>query len=122
MEASGQLHASAVYPRAENLQYPMIRMLSGPQSRSGRGGEERKNSSSCRVSNNGRPARSIVTILSELPQLLHSRLTIFFRKKCSYYDSRVLNYTLNNDELQKCCRLNMRPLINYIYIFLSLCF
>jgi hypothetical protein len=45
--------------------YPLERRLREPQSRSGRGGEE-KNPCHCRDSNLGRPARSLVTILTEL--------------------------------------------------------
>jgi len=42
----------------------------GPQSRSGRSGEEKK-LWSCRESNHGRPANSLVTILTELFRLLY---------------------------------------------------
>jgi hypothetical protein len=45
MEVSGQLHAPAVLPSGEETLIPMDRRLGGPQSRSGRGGEE-KNSQS----------------------------------------------------------------------------
>jgi hypothetical protein len=41
MEVSGQLHASAALPPGKNLWYPLDRRLSGHQSRSGRGGEEK---------------------------------------------------------------------------------
>jgi hypothetical protein len=41
MEVSGRLHASASLPTGEDPWYPLDRRLGGPQSRSGRGGEER---------------------------------------------------------------------------------
>jgi hypothetical protein len=56
MEVSGQRHASAALP-----QVPLARRLGGPQSRSGRGGEE-KNDSPCRESKPRRPARNLVSI------------------------------------------------------------
>jgi hypothetical protein len=45
MEVSGQLHAPAALPPGNEPPVPIYRKLSGPQSRSGRGGEE-KNSQS----------------------------------------------------------------------------
>jgi len=43
MEESGQLHASrSFYARGKSLRYPLDRMLGGPQSLSGCGGEEEK--------------------------------------------------------------------------------
>jgi hypothetical protein len=41
MEVSGQLHAPPLYPRGKSLRYLLDRRLGGPQSRSGRGGEEK---------------------------------------------------------------------------------
>jgi len=41
-EVSGQLHASAALPMGKESLYPLSRWLGGPQSRSGRGGEEEK--------------------------------------------------------------------------------
>jgi hypothetical protein len=41
MELSGQLHAPAALSPLKELQYPLDRMLGGPQSRSGRGGEKK---------------------------------------------------------------------------------
>jgi hypothetical protein len=40
MEVDGQLHASAALPQRKKPRYPLDRRLVGPQSRSGRGGEE----------------------------------------------------------------------------------
>jgi hypothetical protein len=42
MEASGQLHAPAALPPAKDPSYLLDRRLSGPQSRSGRGGKKKK--------------------------------------------------------------------------------
>jgi hypothetical protein len=41
MEVSGQLHGPATLPSGKKLRYPLDRRLGGPQSRSGRGGEEK---------------------------------------------------------------------------------
>jgi hypothetical protein len=38
---SGQLHAPAALPTGKSSWYPLDRRLGGPQSRSGRGGEEK---------------------------------------------------------------------------------
>jgi hypothetical protein len=51
-----------------NPRYTSNRRLSGPQSRSGRGGEE-KNSSPSRESNLEHSARSIITTLTELSKV-----------------------------------------------------
>jgi hypothetical protein len=41
MEVSGQVHASATLPQGNSPWYALDRSLGGPQSRSGRGGEEK---------------------------------------------------------------------------------
>jgi hypothetical protein len=41
MEVSGQLHAPATVPPGKEPLEPLDRRLGGPQSRSGRGGEEK---------------------------------------------------------------------------------
>jgi hypothetical protein len=41
MEVSGQFHAPAALPPEKSPWYPLDRRLGGPQSRSGRGGEEK---------------------------------------------------------------------------------
>jgi len=41
MEVSCQLHDPPLYPQRKSTWYPLDRRLSGPQSSSGRGGEER---------------------------------------------------------------------------------
>jgi hypothetical protein len=50
-----------LYPR-----YPMYRRTSGSRSRSGRGGQDNKNSYLCRELNLGHPACSLVTVLTEI--------------------------------------------------------
>jgi hypothetical protein len=60
MDVSGQLHALAVLSPGKGTRYSFDRRLSGPQSRSGRGGEGKK-PCPCRESIPGRPARSLVT-------------------------------------------------------------
>jgi hypothetical protein len=42
VEVSGQLHASVALPPAKEPQFPFSRRPGGPQSRSGRCGEEKK--------------------------------------------------------------------------------
>jgi len=41
MEVNGQLHFPAALPTEKEPQYPLYSRLGGPQSRSGRGGEEK---------------------------------------------------------------------------------
>jgi len=41
MEVSDELHASAALPEGKSPWYSLDRRLGGPQSRSGRGGEEK---------------------------------------------------------------------------------
>jgi hypothetical protein len=41
MEVSGQLHAPAAFLKEKSSWYPLDKRLGGPQSRSGRGGEEK---------------------------------------------------------------------------------
>jgi hypothetical protein len=41
MEVSGQIHTPAALPPRKEPWYPLDRRLGGPQSRSGRGGEEK---------------------------------------------------------------------------------
>jgi hypothetical protein len=56
MEVSGQLHALADLPPGKEPRHPFDRRVDGPQSRSGRCGEEKKSLNSCRKLNPGRPA------------------------------------------------------------------
>jgi hypothetical protein len=67
MEISGQLHALAALPRDKSPPYTLDRRLYGPQSRSGRGGEENKSHHCpCRESNPDHPVPSLVSVLTEL--------------------------------------------------------
>jgi len=69
MEVSGQLHAPTALIPGE-IWYPLDRRRCGPQSRSEcRGVDEKSLPCSCWVSNLGRTAHSLVTILTELPRL-----------------------------------------------------
>jgi hypothetical protein len=59
-----------LYSRRNGPRYPWDRRLGGPQSRSGRGGEEIKSHyGPCREFNPARQARSLVSILTELFRL-----------------------------------------------------
>jgi hypothetical protein len=75
MEVSGQLHAPGRFTPGKDPWYPVDRRLGGPQSRSRRGGEKKYI-----LPPAGRPARSPVTILTELPRLpiLDNRMTFQF--------------------------------------------
>jgi hypothetical protein len=62
-------------PRSFYPRYPLDKRLGVPQSRYGRGGEEKEtHHCPCRESNSGRSARSLATFLTELTRLslLHS--------------------------------------------------
>jgi hypothetical protein len=63
----GDLPVPAALLPGKDPRYPLHRRLDGPQSPYGRGGEE-KNFCPCRELNPGRPARNLVTILTELPK------------------------------------------------------
>jgi hypothetical protein len=69
MEVSGQLHAPATLLPGKKPRHPLDRRLGGSQSRSGRGGEEKNSPFPCKESNPGRPARSVVIVLTELSRL-----------------------------------------------------
>jgi hypothetical protein len=62
------------YPREKSPRYPLYWKLGGSQIRSGHsGGEEKKSHRSpCRELNPGSTARSLVSVMAELPRLLHS--------------------------------------------------
>jgi hypothetical protein len=64
MEVSGQLHAPAALSHDKIPPFPLDRRLSGPQTRSGRDGEEENPfPSPCLESNLDYSARSLVTTL-----------------------------------------------------------
>jgi hypothetical protein len=71
MEGSGQLQAPAALPPGKSPWYPLDRKLGGPQSRSGRGGEEKNSQPPPGIEpfNPDRPAHSLVAIPTELLQL-----------------------------------------------------
>jgi hypothetical protein len=62
MEVSGQLHTPTILPPGKSLWYPLDRRLGGPQSRSGRGGEEKNSQPTpgIELENPDRPAHSPV--------------------------------------------------------------
>jgi hypothetical protein len=72
LDGSGQIHAPTLYIRGKNPKYPLDRKLCGPQNRYGRCGEE-EDPCPYWESNLGRPARSLVTILTELSLILSER-------------------------------------------------
>jgi hypothetical protein len=66
-----------LYSRRKILLYPFDRRLDVPQSRSGRGGEEKGPlPRSSQHSITGRSARSLVTVLTELPRSLRRSISI----------------------------------------------
>jgi len=70
MEVSGQLHVQVVFSRGQDQPCPFDMRLVGPQSRSERGGEEKKSlHCPCRELKTGRPARSLVSVLTEVFRL-----------------------------------------------------
>jgi hypothetical protein len=78
-----------LYPRRKSPQYPVDRRLGGPQSRSWRGGEEKKIPSLLLPGNDPvRPGCSLVSILTELPWLLAKSSTFYIFIK-NWWDSRL---------------------------------
>jgi hypothetical protein len=65
MEVSGKFHDPAALPSGKQPRYPLDRKLGGLQNRSGRSSEETKS-----LFLPGLPARSLVTLLTELSRLL----------------------------------------------------
>jgi hypothetical protein len=71
MEVSGQLHALVALPsERERPWYPLKRRLGESQSWCTHESEE-KNLFTCRESNPGHPAHSLVIILTDVSQLIH---------------------------------------------------
>jgi hypothetical protein len=70
MEVRGQLDVPAALNPGKESTVLLDMRLGGLQSRSGCGGEVKSNHCPCLESNPGRPARSLVTTLPELPWLL----------------------------------------------------
>jgi hypothetical protein len=75
MVMGGQLHASSWFSPGT----PTHRILGGPQSRSGRRDED-KSPCPCQESNPGLPARSLVTVLNEVPRLTLRKVYFHFMK------------------------------------------
>jgi hypothetical protein len=95
MDMSCQLHAPAALPQGKRPWYPLDRRLGGPQSRSGRGGEE-KNSrplSGIEPWNPDRPARSLPIILTEPSRLLVSKVCVlYWFRKASIVSPQFVSY------------------------------
>jgi hypothetical protein len=66
MEVSGQLHAPAALPPGKEPWYPLGRRLYGPQSRFGRGGEEKNSQPLPGLEPPNHPARSTAPKLNFL--------------------------------------------------------
>jgi hypothetical protein len=64
MKVSVSFTPRPLYPRGKIPLYQLVRRLGGPQSRSGRGGEEKK---SINGPNPGRSSHSLVFVVTELP-------------------------------------------------------
>jgi hypothetical protein len=83
MEVSGQLHVPAALPRDKRPRYPSDTWLGASQSRSGRGGKEKKSHHTpCRELNPSRPApkHSLYT------EWANKLLCVFFKfNKCYWY-------------------------------------
>jgi hypothetical protein len=65
MEVSGQFHALAALPQGNSLWYPLDMRLGGPQSRSGKGGEEKNSKSQPGIEpqNPDHPVCSLVSVI-----------------------------------------------------------
>jgi len=101
MEVSCQLHAPATLAQGYSPKYPSNRRLDGPQSWSGRGGKGKKSQHcTCWELNPGHSTHSLVSILTELPQL-----PLKSNEKCNKsthkWDVMILNhYELTNKPFQ----------------------
>jgi hypothetical protein len=79
---SGQGHFPAALSQVKSARYPLNTRLRGPQSRSGGDGKE-KNPCVCRKSSPDSLPCSLVTVLTELPQLfnvVHTNKKTFMRQ------------------------------------------
>jgi hypothetical protein len=86
-----------VYRQGKSLQYPLGKGLGEPQDRYGRSDE--KNLCSYRKSNPGRPARSIVTILTEPPRLNRAVNMDFIMHRFCYFCDGVRLYLCGAEPL-----------------------
>jgi hypothetical protein len=97
----------SLYPRCNSRRYPLDRRLGGPQSRYGRGTEERKyHRCPYRELNRGGPVCSLVPILTELPRLLCSSSRV--RHKASYHCTTQTNSRLSAQITCKCVYLRYK--------------
>jgi hypothetical protein len=71
VEESGQLHGPATLPPSKSARFQLDRRLGGPQSRCEREGKRKFHYYPCQEPNPGRPARTVVSILTELPRLIN---------------------------------------------------
>jgi hypothetical protein len=89
-----------LYNRGNSHRRPLDRRLGGPQSQSGRGGEEKKFLPRLyRVSNHGHPGRSPVTLLTELPDVMftnseHTKLKIIQEDIWNYVSSDIFVFSV----------------------------
>jgi hypothetical protein len=98
-----------LYPQRKSTRHPSFRRISGPQSRSERDGKEKMPHCPCWELNPGRPAHSLVTLLTELPRLLIMKHTIL--------KSNVLGCGLDSSgsrygPVAVSCELINRPLVS----------
>jgi hypothetical protein len=70
MEVNGQLHAPAAFPQGKSPWYPLEEEAGWATKSVWMRWRRGRNRPSCRKSNPGRPASSLVTILLEVPWLL----------------------------------------------------
>jgi hypothetical protein len=85
MELSGQLHAPAASPLGKSHGSPLYRRHGGAQNRSWCN-DGVKNFLSCRESNLGRPARNLVTILTQVPRFFIVLTTEIMRRQMIWED------------------------------------
>jgi len=84
----------SLYPRGKSPRYRLVRGLGGSKSRSGHGSKENKSHYCPYLElHPGSPARSLVTILTELPRILKNYPT----------DSEMRIYDSYNSNCMNCC-------------------
>jgi hypothetical protein len=120
MEVSGQLHAPAALPPGKSPRYPLDRRLGGPQSRSGRFGEEKILDSNSDPSVFQPELVAITTTLSRLFIMSYSPLTIHptFRSNISPPSSRYrrISQTGNQGEASEQTPALLLKLDNYFIL------
>jgi hypothetical protein len=109
----GSLTTPPLYPLGNSQQYPLDRSLGGPQSRSGRGGEEKESLAClCRESNHGRPDPSLVTVVTELPclHLIYFKRNYF--KKCRVHRQMFQMNVVISNKCNFCHKGKIVPVLN----------